>query len=229
MNNKKWNNYFEHIENKYDLKINKNNPIVIFLDGKNITKSFEYNLLLEDKNSFNDILEQTVKYFTIVYDCMAISGVDEVSFIFQDTNKLKNIAKKYKTHELISIFSQQFFRYFNNRYSKGSVYWHCKCSNIPKGKVNSYIKHRSLQIFELETTYFLKRKKIKDAGKISLKEKEQICKKMEYYNKIQKNVHGRLYLKGEQINLEEYMNGKITKITENKRKESITFLDLKNL
>ena len=38
MNNKKWENYFSSIENKYNLKMNKNNTIVIFLDGKNITK-----------------------------------------------------------------------------------------------------------------------------------------------------------------------------------------------
>ena len=64
MNNKKWNNYFRNIENKYSLKMNINNPIVIFIDGKDITKSLKYNLIAENKDSFNDIFEQTIKYFS---------------------------------------------------------------------------------------------------------------------------------------------------------------------
>ena len=142
MNKKDWNNYFGNIENKYNLKMTDSKPIVIFLDAKDITKSMNHNLITENKNSFNDIFEQTIKYFTIKLNCMAISGVDEVSFIFEDGKKIKEFvaSKKYKAHELVSVFSQCFYKYFNDRYKSEPIYWQCKCSNIPKGKINSYIK-----------------------------------------------------------------------------------------
>ena len=63
----KWNNYFGNLENKYDLKMNKKKPIVIFVDGKDITKSSKYNLMAENKNSFNDIFEQTIKFFSLIF------------------------------------------------------------------------------------------------------------------------------------------------------------------
>lgn len=52
--------------------------------------------------------------------------------------KLKELIsrRKYKAHEIVSIFSQHFYRYFNEKYENGPVYWHCKCSNIPRKKSN---------------------------------------------------------------------------------------------
>ena len=231
MNDKKWNNYFGNIENKYDLKINSNNPIVIFVDGKDITKSSKYNLIVENKNSFNDIFEQTIKYFSIKFDCIAISGVDEVSFIIEDSKKLKDFMSrtKYKAHEIVSMFSQHFYKFFNDRYSKGSVYWHCKCSNIPKGKIKSYIKFRSLTIFELNLTYLLKRKQLKNAGKIPLAEKLQKCNEIPEYNELKKFVRGRLYISGEQVDLTAFLNNEIIKLPEIKREEAITFLDINEI
>lgn len=224
----KWNNYFVKIINKYNLKVSEANPLIIFLDGKNITGNKNYNLVNENKNSFNDVLEQTVKHCTKKFNCIAISGVDEVSFIFEEHNELKNFItkRKYKTHEIISIFSQYFYNYFNNIYKQNSVYFHCKCSNIPKGKINSYIKHRSSQIYELQLTYFLKRKSIKDAGKIKLKEKIEMCKKDKSFSEVENFAKGRLYKKGEQIDLDDFLLGKITIIPEKNRKEVLEFLDL---
>lgn len=230
MNNKKWNNYFVNIENKYNLKMNSNNPIVIFVDGKDITKSSKHNLIAENQNSFNDIFEQTIKYFTMKFDCIAISGVDEVSFIFEDPKKLKDFAsqKKYKAHEIVSIFSEHFYKYFNDRYANGPVYWHCKCSNIPKGKIKSYIRYRSLTIFELKLTYFLKRKQFKDAGKIALSEKIQKCNEMTDYKELKKFEKGKLYISGWQVDLDAFLNNQIIKLPEVKREEIITFLDINN-
>ena len=188
MDNKKWINYFDNISNKYNLKMNKNNTIVIFIDGKDITKSSKHNLIIENKNSFNDILEQTVKYFSQELECISILGVDEVSFIINDWKKLEEFIplRKYRAHDLVSIFSQRFYKYFNDRYSNGPVYWHCKCSNIPKGKIKSYIKFRSLTILELNLTYYLKRKNFKNAGNINLAEKKQKCEEFSDYKEFKK-------------------------------------------
>ena len=190
----KWYNYFMKVQNKYNLKLNINEPIVVFIDGKNITKSLNYNLIEESKNSFNDIFEQTIKYFSKKFDCLAIYGVDEVSFIFEKGSKLKEKLKykNLKAHEIVSVFSQLFYQYFNKRYLKEAVYWHCKCSNIPIGKINSYLKFRSLTIYELYLTYFLKRKNVQDAGKIKLFQKEEMCNKLDEFKTIEKFARGRL-------------------------------------
>lgn len=191
----KWYNHFIKIQNKYNLNMNINKPLVIFVDGKNITKSLNCNLIQESKNSFNDIFEQTIKYYSKEFDCLAISGVDEVSFIFKNGRKLKEKLnyKNLKAHDIVSVFSQLFYEYFNERYLNEPVYWHCKCSNIPIGKINSYIKFRSLTIYEVYLTYFLKRKNVQNAGKIKILQKEEMCNKLDEFKNIKKYARGRLY------------------------------------
>lgn len=225
--NNRWYNYFCNIENKYNLRMNKDKPIVIFLDGKDITKNLKYDLISESKNSFNDILEQTIKYFTIKFDCIAISGVDEVSFIFENSSKLQSFMpkNKYKSHEITSLFSQYFYNYFSNKYD-GKVYWHCKCSNIPKGKIKSYIRYRSLTIFELKLTYFLKRKQVKNAGKITLSRKKEQCYEIQDYKELKKFEKGKLYYKGKQIDLEKFFYDEIIELPSIKRKEPVTYVDI---
>lgn len=231
MDNKKWINYFDNISNKYNLKMNKNNTIVIFIDGKDITKSSKHNLIIENKNSFNDILEQTVKYFSKKLDCISILGVDEVSFIINDWKKLKEFIplRKYRSHDLVSIFSQHFYKYFNDRYSNGPVYWHCKCSNIPKEKLKSYIKFRSLTILELNLTYYLKRKNFKNAGNINLSEKKQKCEEFSDYKEFKKIENGKLYISDQKIDIESFLNDKIVKLPETIREENPKFIDITNL
>lgn len=230
MNKKDWNNYFSKIENKYNLKMTVKKPIVIFLDAKDITKSMNHSLITENKNSFNDIFEQTVKYFTEKINCMAILGVDEVSFIIEDSKKLKEFvsSKKYKAHEIVSIFAQCFYKYFNDRYKNAPIYWHCKCSNIPKGKIKSYIKFRNLSIFDLKLTYFLKRKQVKNAGKIPLAKKEQKCNEFIEYENIKEFVKANLYIKGKRIDVDAFLNNQILELPDIERKEEITFFDINN-
>lgn len=227
----KWNNYFINIQNKYNMNMNENKPIVIFIDGKDITKSLNHNLIQENKGSFNDIFEQTIKYFSNKFNCLVISGVDEASFIIKDTKKLKKIlsTKKFKAQDIVSVFSQLFYKYFNDRYINRPIYWHCKCSNIPYGKINSYIKYRSKTIHELNLTYFLKRRNVQDAGKIKLTKKEEICNKINEYNKIKRFVKGRLYKNGKMIDIESYLNNKIVEIPEYERKETEEYIDIKKL
>ncbi len=225
-----WNNYFFDIINKYNLKIGNRSPLVIFLDGKNITSSKDYNLINENKGSFNDFFEQAVKHFSEEFECLAIFGVDEVSFIFENHNKLEEFIKKekYKVHDIVSIFSQHFFSYFNNIYKKQKVYWHCKCSIIPKGKIKSYIKHRSLQIYELQLTYFLKRNFIENAGKIKLQEKIEKCSKYPAYNNVKEHFKGKLYKAGQQIELEAFLRDEMVPINETHREEFKGFLDIRD-
>lgn len=227
----KRNNYFEKIINKYNLSISRKNPLVIFIDGRNVTKDISYNLNDETKNSINDIMERTVKYFTKELKCKAISGVDEVSFIIEDVKLLENkmkIRKKYKTQEIVSIFSQHFFEYFNKLNTEKKIYWHCKCQTIPKGKVNSYIKYRSVIIFNLFTTYFLKKNLIKNPGKIKEEKRIELCNNNIAYEQIKEYEFGSLFFNGDRIDLNEYFKGNIV-IIDKERKIKDNYLDLNNI
>lgn len=227
---RKWFNYFNNMRNKYNMRVSANKPVIIFLDAKDITKSMNHNLITENKNSFNDIFEQTIKYFTIKLNCMAISGIDEVSFIFEDGKKIKEFvaSKKYKAHELVSVFSQCFYKYFNDRYESEPIYWHCKCSNIPKGKFKSYIKFRNISIYDLKLAYFLKRKQVKNAGKITLSEKEKKCNEFAEYKKYERFAKGNLYIKGQRVDLNAFLDNEIVKLPDIEREEINTFLDINN-
>lgn len=223
-----WNNYFGNIRAKYNMRVSKKRPLVIDLDGKNVTTSAFFSLIDNSKDGFLDIMEQSVKHFTSEYNCLAIFGVDEVSFIFENAESIIdkiNKNRNFKADEIISIFSQYFFEYFNKLNSKPSVYWHGEIFSIPEQKVKSYIKYKSESILNVFTTYFLKKNMIKDAGHIKLNEKIKLCEDTEYFKDIEEYEKGILYFRGMRIDLEEYLNGNIKTIKET-QKENVEYLDL---
>lgn len=59
-----WQSYFYQIQKKYNMRLSYKNPLVIRLDGKSVTKNKNYDLLNNYDNSFRNILEKTVQYFT---------------------------------------------------------------------------------------------------------------------------------------------------------------------
>lgn len=225
-NGHSWNDYFGNIRNKYNMRVSKKRPLVIDLDGKNVTTSEIFSLVDDSKDGFLDIMEQTVKHFTAEYNCLAIFGVDEVSFIFENAESIIdkiNKSKNFKADEIISIFSQYFFEYFNKLNTKQTIYWHGKILSIPEQKIKSYILYKSQSILNVFTTYFLKKNMVKDAGHIKLDEKIKLCKENQYYKDIEQYERGIIYLKGERIDLEEYLKGNIVIIntTEKKKVEKL--------
>lgn len=207
-----WKNYFNNIQRKYSMRVSKAEPLVIRLDGKDVTKNKSIDLLdRESKNSFTNSLEKTVKYFTEKYNCFAIFGSDEVSFIFQNPNliieDMTNDACN-SSNEIISGFTQYFFDYFNEFDKHKKVFWHGKCFSIPNGKIKSYIKYRSKIIQNVMTTYFLINKG-KYKGNEKLVTREDKCKKHEGYNIFQDIEKGILYYNGERIYLDKFINNDI--------------------
>ena len=222
--NKNYYNYFFKIINKYNLSLSNNKPLVLFLDGKHVTSNNMYNLNNETIGSFNDYFEKTIKYFSNKYNCIALSGVDEVSFIITDTTLLRKDCnlKNLKSQDVVSVFSQKFFQYFKNL-NKNTVYWHCKSLSIPNGKVISYLKYRSNFILGTSTTYFLKRKNIKDAGNLSKDEKIAMCNSFDDYKEIKQFENGRLYKNGKLIDLNSYLSQEeIIELFEIERKDLFT-------
>lgn len=196
------------------MRLSSKEPLVIRLDGKSVTKNKEHNLMEEVDGSFLQAMKRTIEYFTEKYACYALYGSDEVSFIF--TNPVALMAdldseKDNHSNEIIALFSQYFFQYFNSVNEHRLIFWHAKCFSIPKGKLISYIKFRSRIIENVMVTYFLKRNH-KNNGELTLNEKIEECKKYADYSLLEKMQKGILYFKGEQIDFNEFLRGIIVPI-----------------
>ena len=225
-----WNSYFFQIQSKYSMRVSFKNPIVIRLDGKDVTKNKKYDLLNNYEGNFRNTLEKTAKFFTRKYKCLAILGSDEISFIFTDPLVVISDLDKEKwntSNEIISVFSQYFFDYFNEHNKQSKVFWHGKCFSIRNEKINSYIKFRSSIIKNVMTTYFLSKYNIK-MGKEKQEKREIECKKLQGYEVLEDIQNGVLYLEGYRIDIIEFYKGNIKKVKSTEHKSSDLYIDLTN-
>lgn len=225
-----WNSYFFQIQSKYSMRVSFKNPLVIRLDGKDVTKNKKYDLLNNYEGNFRNTLEKTVEFFTRKYKCLAILGSDEISFIFTDPLVVISDLDKEKwnsSNEIISVFSQYFFDYFNEHNKQSKVFWHGKCFSIRNEKINSYIKFRSSIIKNVMTTYFLSKYNIK-MGKEKQEKREIECKKLQGYEVLEDIQNGVLYLEGDRIDIIEFYKGNIKKVKSTEHKSSDLYIDLTN-
>ena len=225
-----WNSYFFQIQSKYSMRVSFKNPLVIRLDGKDVTKNKKYDLLNNYEGNFRNTLEKTAEFFTRKYKCLAILGSDEISFIFTDPLVVISDLDKEKwntSNEIISVFSQYFFDYFNEHNKQSKVFWHGKCFSIRNEKINSYIKFRSGIIKNVMTTYFLSKYNIK-MGKEKQEKREIECKKLQGYEVLEDIQNGVLYLEGDRIDITEFYKGNIKKVKSTEHKSSDLYIDLTN-
>lgn len=225
-----WNSYFFQIQSKYSMRVSFKNPLVIRLDGKDVTKNKKYDLLNNYEGNFRNTLEKTAEFFTKKYKCLAILGSDEISFIFTDPLVVISDLDKEKwntSNEIISVFSQYFFDYFNEHNKQSKVFWHGKCFSIRNEKINSYIKFRSSIIKNVMTTYFLSKYNIK-MGKEKQEKREIECKKLQGYEVLEDIQNGVLYLEGDRIDITEFYRGNIKKEKSTEHKSSDLYIDLTN-
>ncbi len=225
-----WNSYFFQIQSKYSMRVSFKNPLVIRLDGKDVTKNKKYDLLNNYEGNFRNTLEITAEFFTKKYKCLAILGSDEISFIFTDPLVVISDLDKEKwntSNEIISVFSQYFFDYFNEHNKQSKVFWHGKCFSIRNEKINSYIKFRSSIIKNVMTTYFLSKYNIK-MGKEKQEKREIECKKLQGYEVLEDIQNGVLYLEGDRIDIIEFYKGNIKKVKSTEHKSSNLYIDLTN-
>lgn len=218
-----WNSYFFQIQSKYSMRVSFKNPLVIRLDGKDVTKNKKYDLLNNYEGNFRNTLEKTAEFFTKKYKCLAILGSDEISFIFTDPLVVISDLDKEKwntSNEIISVFSQYFFDYFNEHNKQSKVFWHGKCFSIRNEKINSYIKFRSSIIKNVMTTYFLSKYNIK-MGKEKQEKREIECKKLQGYEVLEDIQNGVLYLEGDRIDIIEFYKGNIKKVKSTEHKSEV--------
>lgn len=207
-----WNNYFYQIRKKYSMRVSTKKPLVINLDGKDVTKNKTLNIIDSYNTSFLSNMDKTVRFFSEKYKCLAIYGADEVSFIFENPMEFiedLNTDKSTYSTEIISVFSQYFYDYYNKYDLHRKIFWHGKCFSIQEEKIRSYIKYKSKLIHVLVTTYFLKKKGIVNAGNIQLREKINMCMEYNDYIAISDIEKGVLYFKGHKIDIDEFLKGNI--------------------
>lgn len=212
-----WNNYFFQLQKKYNMRISTKSPFVVRFDGKCVTKNKEINFFDNFEGSFSNSLYKCAKYFSKLYHCFAICGSDEISFIVLEPKlvieDLEPNDKTTHSQELIALFSQYFFDYFNHFDLHQKIFWHGKCFSIPNGKVASYIKYRSGIIRNVLVTYFAKINNINED--LNLEDKENKCKSLYGYEEFDKIKSGILVFDGERIELDRYFkDGEICKLKE---------------
>ena len=227
-----WNSYFFQLQKKYNMRISTKMPLVFRFDGRQITKNKDINLLDEYDGSFFDCLEKTARFFTEKYHCYAIFGSDEISFIVPNPNvvieDLEPNDKTTHSQELIALFSQYYFDYFNHFDMHRKIFWHGKCFSIPEDKLASYIKYRSGIIKNVMVTYFAKVNRVNND--LGLEEKVQMCKTLPGYDDFSEIQDGILFFGGMKIDLDEFIvNGVKEEVMSDDKADAEIFVDLDDI
>lgn len=224
-----WNSYFYMWQKKYNMKVSTKKPLVLRFDGKDITKNKEINLMYDFKGSFLNTLKKTAIYFTQKYNCYAIHGADEISFIFPEpmllVKDLDPSDESTHSNEIIALFSQNLFSYFNIHFDGENIFWHGKCFSIPEEKLISYLKFRSGIIRNVMATYFLKSYNIPRIPNEKLNKIIKKCCSLKEYNPKGQIENGFLYYNGDLIDLFEFEKGNIKIIENNNFNLSQTDID----
>lgn len=203
--------YFKTIEDKYKNRYSTKKPLVIRLDGRGVTKNKGINLLSLKEDSFRGVLNETAKIISKRYNCIAYAHCDEISFIFEEPEVLKQKYESVDIQKINSLFSQEVFYIFNELFEEvHRIYFDCRCYNIPSHKIDSYLKYRIKSSYNTIHHYiykkYLPKHKQRDKYKMNLDElTEVLMDELEFYvdyNEIQ--LYGALFRSGEALSLEDY-------------------------
>ena len=110
---------------KQIIKIDKDEPCVIFLDGKNITKTHNYDFY--SKNSFTKNLIIAGKNVCKKYNlkCKMYAVIDEITFVFYSSKNLEKSFGEDNYESCLVLFVQEFYKEFS-KYAdvlfKGVIY-----------------------------------------------------------------------------------------------------------
>lgn len=196
--------YFKNIENKYKSKISTNKALVIRLDGRNVCKNKNINILNENKG-FASTMKIVAEKISSNYGCIVYVASDEINIIIDNTI---NIIRKFKssdTQKISSLISQEVFFYFNKFFKEQLVYFDSRCFSIEKNKIMSYLKYRRNCSINVLTQYFAKLYLDKEKRiNLSLKELDEILiNEVDEYSKRSKyQREGLAYYLGNKLDIE---------------------------
>lgn len=186
-------NYFKTVENKYRTQLSRKKPLVVRLDGKNITKSRHYDLMHE--NGFLATTEMIANALLKIFPkCKIYIALDEINFIFTDPNVFFNRYEDTDAMYCANIFLQDFVKVFWNYYPE--IKFGISVFNIDEDKIDSYIRYRKKCCYNAAIFYYAKRNLIKKnyVGK-KLQEVVNFLQTENLYSDLEKNktfLYGKL-------------------------------------
>lgn len=200
--------FFSKIEDKYNIGLKKNRPIIIRLDARNTTKNKKINLLNEAENSFSYSLKKTCEILTKKYSCMYIYvACDEVNIIIFDTIKFLKYMKSNYAQEIICSVSQEFSYIFHKYYKERFILFAGRAFSCYKDNLNSYLIYRKHTNASVLMYYYLRRIEhlnitnmpFTDMYKYGLQNCENFTKRTEY------QINGIVYYRGKEFSIEEVL------------------------
>lgn len=201
--------YFAMIEDKYSCKISLNKPIIIRLDGKDITKNKSLNIYDESIGGFAYSLRITAREISILYNTLVIASTDEINVIFLDSDIFYDKFKSFKCQKSSSLIAQDVSLFFNNYFNGSRVYFDARTFNVLEEKLISYFKFRTKSTKNVGITYISKRlfpyneRKNKKCIELELLLKNNYPNALydsDYFN------YGEAYYQGKKVSLEKIIN-----------------------
>ena len=199
-------NFFKLIEDKYKTRLSSKRPVVVRLDGKNICKNPDINMLDESNGGFAYALKETANHLSRKFNTLCIASSDEISILFFKPEILQSMYKKLDCQKVSSLISQEVFLNFNNFYSGDNIFFDARSFNIPDGKSLSYITYRKASAENISVIYHAKRL-ITFKERVELKQAE-LTKYLDsisddFRNRSTHNTAGSFYFDGVELSFDD--------------------------
>lgn len=213
--------FFGKIEDKYNIALSKNRPIILRFDARNTTKNKNLNLLDESEGSFTYALKKTSEEISIKYKCLVYVACDEINIIIFNVKNFLEYFKSNYAQEITASISQEISFIFHKYYTKKFTIFAGRAFSLYKDNVNSYLIYRKHTSVSVLSIYYCKRygninfhkKSYNELHKLALEQVDG------YKNRTIYQQEGICYYKGFEYTIEEILqsnlddlNNKLNKI-----------------
>lgn len=208
--------FFSKIENKYNIELSKNRPIILRYDARNTTKNTKINLLDENIGTFSYSLKKTAKQISFKYKCLTYVACDEINIIIYDIDKFLKFFKSNYAQEITSTLAQEISHIFHQYYKKKFILFAGRAFSVYKDNINSYLIYRKHTNVSVLTTYYIKKY---GEGNINIYKKSYndlhnlaINKIKGYKDRNNFQKEGICYYNGLEFCIEDILNSKIEEL-----------------
>lgn len=145
----------------YDIKkqsygiLDNKNPVAVFMDGINITKNHESYYMPDEQFTKTTFRCADKIACQMKVPCTVYAGIDEVSFIFHDAERLIKYFNMEQSLSCIqAVFLQNFMKLFWGYYPE--VKFKMVMFNIPKEEAGRWVKYRRELCQSIAAVYLAK-------------------------------------------------------------------------
>lgn len=169
MKNKK--DYFKICEDKYKNQISRKKPLIIRLDGRNICKRKDINLLDESTTAFSHCLKETSRFLSSKFNAIVYCSSDEINLIIDNPNYIIDLCNGDDVQKISSYISQIAFLKFFSLYSK-PIFFDTRVFNVSNESKYKYLIKRNSSAKNVLFHYYAKTNEFKEILSQNLKLKE---------------------------------------------------------